>query len=378
MKAGETLDGEGGYCVWGKLIPAARSLAAGALPIGLAQDVALMRANGLSPTQMGRFAQSSHSLFDAAIRVPDVVHTLLSRQYRSAGPIVDYVSEEFYGGALQPSYDPEALRPPPGQKPGLAWQDVPARLENGQVNRAEVEAIAAHVRDLLVDQGYEGSVGVIAPFRAQVDALDRAVRAAVPAPLAQACDLRVATVDGFQGQERDLILFSPTVGANSTTGQRNFVANDLRRLNVAISRARAVAHIFGDLDYAKSGKIGALGRLARRATQPARRPGETVFDSDWERRVDHALRTRGLDPVPQYEIAGRRLDFALFAGDVKLDLEVDGRRWHLDQDGRRKPSDIWRDAQMSALGWRIRRFWVDEIAEDMEKCIDLVERDLEA
>lgn len=43
MKAGEMLDGEGGYCVWGKLIPATRSLSLGALPIGLAQDVKLKR-----------------------------------------------------------------------------------------------------------------------------------------------------------------------------------------------------------------------------------------------------------------------------------------------------------------------------------------------
>jgi predicted homoserine dehydrogenase-like protein len=43
LKAGETLDGEGGYCVWGKLIPADRSLATGALPMGLAQDVVLTR-----------------------------------------------------------------------------------------------------------------------------------------------------------------------------------------------------------------------------------------------------------------------------------------------------------------------------------------------
>ncbi|UOM37175.1 NAD(P)H-dependent oxidoreductase [Acuticoccus sp. I52.16.1] len=43
LAAGETLDGEGGYCVWGKLIPAERSLREGALPIGLAQDVTLTR-----------------------------------------------------------------------------------------------------------------------------------------------------------------------------------------------------------------------------------------------------------------------------------------------------------------------------------------------
>ena len=44
LAAGEVLDGEGGFCVWGKLAPAANSLAAGALPIGLAHGVRLRRA----------------------------------------------------------------------------------------------------------------------------------------------------------------------------------------------------------------------------------------------------------------------------------------------------------------------------------------------
>lgn len=43
LKAGEILDGEGGYCVWGKLTPAPQSLAVGGLPLGLAQDVKLLR-----------------------------------------------------------------------------------------------------------------------------------------------------------------------------------------------------------------------------------------------------------------------------------------------------------------------------------------------
>ena len=41
LRAGETLDGEGGYTVYGKLVPTARSLATGALPIGLAHGVKL-------------------------------------------------------------------------------------------------------------------------------------------------------------------------------------------------------------------------------------------------------------------------------------------------------------------------------------------------
>jgi predicted homoserine dehydrogenase-like protein len=43
LKRGEALDGEGGYCVWGKQVPAERSLAEGLLPLGLAHDVPLKR-----------------------------------------------------------------------------------------------------------------------------------------------------------------------------------------------------------------------------------------------------------------------------------------------------------------------------------------------
>ena len=43
LQPGEVLDGEGGYCVWGKLLPATRSAAMGGLPLGLAHDVKLVR-----------------------------------------------------------------------------------------------------------------------------------------------------------------------------------------------------------------------------------------------------------------------------------------------------------------------------------------------
>ncbi|GGH63644.1 hypothetical protein GCM10011341_38900 [Frigidibacter albus] len=347
--------------------------------LGQAQDRNLMKAQGLPTAGMGRFAQSRQSLFDFAKRVPGVPRVLLRHQYRSAGPIVDYISETFYGGQLTTSYDPTTIRSPRDQKPGIAWTHVPGPsfAQQGNVNPAEAEAIAAHVRLLLVEQGYAGSVGVISPFRPQVQAIEAAVRRVVPVQKLEGAELRVATVDGFQGHERDVILFSPCLSANSALSAVTFVQKDLRRLNVAISRARAVAHVFGDLDYARSAKVRALARLAAVATEPRRTVGEGVFDSEWERRVFHALTDRGLDPKPQHEIAGRRLDFALFGkSGVMLDLEVDGRHWHQDADGRRKMSDHWRDHQLQSLGWRVRRFWVDELSKDMEACLDLVERDL--
>ncbi|MCO6406770.1 AAA family ATPase [Hoeflea alexandrii] len=346
--------------------------------LGREQDRNLMQAQNLPIAKMGRFAQSRRSLFDFASRVPNVPRITLRHQYRSAGPIVDYISENFYGGQLTTSYDPETLNVPPTMKPGLAWEHVPAPAipQTGNVNLVEVDAIVRHLRMLLVDQQYTGSVGIISPFRAQVMALQQAVTS-IPETKRIGAQLKVGTVDGFQGQERDLVLFSPCIGPRSPRSGVTFFQKDARRLNVAISRARAVAIVFGDLEYARSGVSRALQKLAARATEPRKKSAEGVFDSDWERKVFHALRDRGLDPFPQHEIAGRRLDFALFGkGGIKLDLEVDGRRWHQTPDGRRKTSDLWRDHQLNSMGWRVRRFWVDELASDMERCLDIIERDL--
>lgn len=349
--------------------------------IGAAQDRNLMAAQGLPLKGMGRFAQGRVSLFDLARSMPDVPAIMLRDQYRSASDIVGYINANFYGGRLRVSADIEGLKVPRGARPGLSWTDVPGQVAQSintrNVNPAEVEVMRAHVRTLLMDQDYEGTIGVIAPFRAQVHAIERAFRETLSADLINRAELRIATVDGFQGQERDVILFSPTIFAGSGQSGVAFLQREWRRINVAISRARAVAHVFGDLSYARSGKIKTLAKLAARATEPPQRQGEGVFDSEWERIVDAELRRRGLDPQPQYEIAGRRLDFALFgASGVKLDLEIDGRAFHQDIDGNRKMDDHWRDHQMRSLGWGVRRFWVDELKQDMEHCLDLVEQDL--
>ena len=348
--------------------------------IGKAQDLNFMRLNNLEPKKVARFSQSSLSLFDAALRVPNAQKILLRSQYRSAPGIVDYISSQFYGGALNVAVDYNSLKCPPNQKPGIAWTDVKPNLElrNDHVNTAEIHAIIAHLKTLLVDQNYEGSVGFVAPFRAQVLEFETQIVKSIPAELLAKAKLKAGTVDSFQGDERDLVLFSPTLTNNSTSSAVNFVRKDFRRLNVAISRAKAVAHVFGDLDYAKSNVVRSLGKLAEFATRSRNRvKGENVFDSEWERQVYYALKKRGLDPIPQYEVAGRRLDFALFGlGDIKIDVEVDGRRWHTDIDGNRKVSDIWRNRQLESLGWKVMRFWVDELDKDMERCVDLIEQQL--
>ncbi|MBQ2164795.1 MAG: helicase, partial [Muribaculaceae bacterium] len=85
-------------------------------------------------------------------------------------------------------------------------------------------------------------VGIISPYRAQVQYLRRLLRkSAYFKPLRHL--ITVNTVDGFQGQERDIIIISMV--RQNEQGQIGFL-RDLRRMNVAITRARMKLFIMGD------------------------------------------------------------------------------------------------------------------------------------
>lgn len=227
---------------------------------------------------------------------------------------------------------------------------------------------------MIRERQFTGSIGVLSPFNTQVALLVRRIRAALTEAEQAAVDARVSTIDKFQGGEADVILFSLVISEGAHQAALTFYQRERRRLNVAISRARALCLVFGDKAYVRRSGINALSFLAEISERgPRPRP---PFESDWERRLYAGLKRRGLDPFPQYPVGSRYLDFALDPEGRKLDLEVDGRRWHADPDGNRKVSDRLRDRELIARGWAVRRFWVHELAEDMEKCLDLVERDL--
>ena len=84
--------------------------------------------------------------------------------------------------------------------------------------------------------------GIISPYKAQVQYLRNKIKASGSLKPYRSL-LTVNTVDGFQGQERDVIFIS-LVRANED-GQIGFL-NDLRRMNVAITRARMKLVILGD------------------------------------------------------------------------------------------------------------------------------------
>ncbi len=347
--------------------------------LGRAQEHALMDSVGLAKPGRASFAQSVNSLFDFAARRagPAGVH-LLTDQFRSAPDIVDYVSRAFYGSRLVARRSDDELRAPRDYRPGLHWEDVrgqTGREDGGNVNRGEAEAIVALVAALAADTGFDGSVGVISPFNAQVGLIRRRAEETLTAADRARLDLQVGTVDRWQGGEADVIFFSLVAAAGAASTATTFLSRERRRINVAVSRARAVAVVVGDLGWARACGIAHIAELADRATRPRERP-QRGFDSLWERRTHEALGRRGIESHPQYQVGSRSLDFALFADGVKLDLEVGGRAFHADASGGRKTADRLRDRELMAKGWKVRRFWVHELAANMEGCLDIIERDL--
>jgi very-short-patch-repair endonuclease len=263
-------------------------------------------------------------------------------------------------------------------QPGIHWTHVVGRLEPGPTGAwcaDEIEAIQRELQTLAAED-CRGTVGVVTPFRQQMIRLKDALEAGneLPREFMERVRFLASTAHGFQGDERDLILFSLCAGPDLPEGSKVFLRENPNLFNVAVSRARAVLHIFGNRDWALGCGVPFSEKLARR-TLPSEvklvRPQREPYQSPWEEVLANALREAGIDLIPQYPIAGRFLDLAIL-NPRKIDVEVDGESVHRTAGGGRKDDDYWRDLQLQSLGWKVCRFWVYELREDLTRCTQKV------
>lgn len=336
---------------------------------------------GLGHSTLGRFTYSKVSLFDLAWACSTARRHMLRDHFRCHSEIAAYCSETFYEGRLFVRTDAASLRPPRGQKAGLHWTDVKGPIEragNGCRSHSEASALVEHLSSLIGDGAYDGTVGVVTPFNRQAELLTHMIEQRLPHDVIEKVQLRVGTSHAFQGDDRDIVLVSLCYGRGMPRNGDWFLRNSRELMNVAVSRARAVCHVFGDREAAQRSDIRHIARLARNVGAEGAPDGDpqALFDSPWEERLYDALRRGGIEAIPQYRLGGRRLDLAVIENGIRLDVEVDGDTYHRDPDGFRKVSDIWRDHVITSLGWQVRRFWVYELKEDMEKCVELVRRDI--
>jgi very-short-patch-repair endonuclease len=357
------------------------------------QDRLLLAAHGLAEGRAA-WAYSVNSLFDLArslCRHEDIVN--LRDHHRSHRDIITFSNQHFYRGGLRIATDHETLNRPRAAGPAVRWVDVRGKVVRprggGALNGIEAEAVMAEVRKLVVEEGYTGSIGVVTPFRAHANRIRALMHEdeELSRQLA-ALDFVVDTVHGFQGDERDVIFFSPVVSAGTGDSALRFLNNHGNLFNVAITRARSELIVVGDHQTALDSGISYLAGFAEYAREVAARESRTRSSgqfgpeyppvarpdlvSEWERIFYQAMYAAGLRPIPQYEEAPYTLDFALFEGDRRLDIEVDGENYHRNWDGELCRRDQIRSRRLNDAGWDVMRFWVYEIRDDLRGCIERV------
>ena len=198
---------------------------------------------GLGKTLMERIVENK----------PETV-TLLKMQYRMNEQIMKFSSEWFYHGMVE-SAPTVSYRGILDYDTPMMWIDT-AECDGkeefvgenfGRINRAEAELTLQTLQQYLEKIGKQRildesiDVGIISPYRAQVQLLRKELRKReFFRPYRHL--LTVNTVDGFQGQERDIILIS--LVRSNDGGDIGFL-RDLRRMNVAITRARMKLIILG-------------------------------------------------------------------------------------------------------------------------------------
>lgn len=240
------------------------------------KSIAALRA-GLGKTLMERIAENK----------PEVV-TLLKIQYRMNDEIMRFSSDWFYGGKVESApqikyrsvldYDhpitwidtsneenqitiegedaPEdsasasSAASAVNQNSELNFKEQFVGESFGRINKAEAELTLLTLAEYFTKIGKQRvleeriDVGIISPYRAQVQYLKKLIKKyEFFKPYRRL--ISVNTVDGFQGQERDVILIS--LVRSNDEGQIGFL-KDLRRMNVAMTRARMKLIILGNKD----------------------------------------------------------------------------------------------------------------------------------
>jgi ATP-dependent RNA/DNA helicase IGHMBP2 len=200
----------------------------------------------LPPTILSAAAQAGGlgvSLFERLIALHgDAAKVTLAEQHRMNARIMAFPSEALYGGALRahPAVADRAIDAAPLEvvdTSGRGFEEETPPGSDSRQNEGEATLAAAEVARVLALGIPPGEIAVISPYDAQVQRLRQLLAAEVEG------GLEVDTVDGFQGREKEAVIVS-LVRANET-GEVGFLA-DVRRMNVALTRARSKLVVVGD------------------------------------------------------------------------------------------------------------------------------------
>ena len=313
----------------------------------------------------------TNSMFDLADYY-SMNSVMLDEHFRSLPPIIDFSNHEFYGDRIRV------------MKKDFGGQKVLELVEvhDGKVdydatrNLPEVEAVIKKLHEIVIEDERKNpdkpvSIGIISPFRAQVEQLKTSVSKVLSDHMIRKHQIEIGTAHTFQGDERDIILMSWAFADNSHAQSATFLQKP-NLFNVAITRARykvinfvsrnitnlPEGHFRNYISYIKEyqNKQEAIENL---------QIDENEYKNNLEREIAHEIRELGHEVLAGSEIAGLNADLLV---DKKFIVEIDG----VEDSIKQTVSNMKKQAILERCGFKVKRITYREWTYSPKICLDRV------
>jgi hypothetical protein len=283
--------------------------------------------NGLNQDDRQRFHYRDKSFLDLVnetIASQTQVH-FLNEHFRSMPQLIRFSNEHFYQQALSIM----RLRPKSASTQCVFSRFVEDGKKTGGANAIEAQALADELARVVDAQSRLPpdvcqSIGVLSPFRDQVDLIARHLERCLSLDMFSRHDLRVGTAHAFQGDERDVMFLSFVVDEEAHHSSFRFL-NNPNLFNVTITRARHQQYIFHSVGADKLPAESLLRKYLESidSTPPSGHQAATVADETLSE-VQTVLQSDGFHVWPEYELAGVMIDLVVEKHGKTLGIDLVG------------------------------------------------------
>ena len=317
----------------------------------------------------------TNSMFDLA-NYYSTKPVLLDEHFRSFAPIIDFSNKEFYGDRIRimsqcnSSDVLELIQVPDGKVDADITRNMP-----------EVEAIMQRLQEIIIednnkkDDSEPVTVGIISPFRGQVELIKKAVAQVFSENVIRRHKIEVGTAHTFQGDERDIIMLSWAVANNSYNQSLTFLQIP-NLFNVAITRARKKQIIFLSKDP-KTLPAGILkdyiefaqAYIERNRLKEEMKLDENIYKNAFEKEVADNLRAEGFEVVAGKIIAGLSADLTVIDPTGRaMVVECDG----VEDNKKSNVSDTKKQVLIERSGLAVKRITYREWQYSQQACINRI------
>ncbi len=251
--------------------------------------------------------------------------SFLNEHYRSTPAIIRYSNQVIYNNALHVMTE----KPDIPYNQGLELKHCKGKRDEKGVNEEEALVILEEIRDIASrERGFEQSncqsIGILSPFRNQVEHLKKLCETELDTAIIRKHDILIGTAYEFQGEERDVMMISLSLDDDSHAMAYHHM-NKPDVFNVSITRARSKQVIYCSFDFNRlpSGNL-VKGYLSQISADLKKDVAQKVNKDEFLNDVSEVLSGHDIKVWKAYQIAGLKVDIVLQTNDKNYGIDLIG------------------------------------------------------